>query len=136
MLIYIATFNSLAGWACCNKATISQAATDRNASIGAGVSVRNNNHAKRYGCCYAYVSLRPVNKSLVKLGINTFDEGAIELILRNAQGNLRFCRNLCYGSLVESCRENKMTVTLRHVNNMLLQTHWRSHEQLIQQQVR
>lgn len=73
---------------------------------------------------------------LVKLGVNTFDEGAIELILRNAQGNLRLCRNLCYGSLVEACRENKMTVMLRHVNNVLIQPHWRSHEQLIQQQVR
>jgi MSHA biogenesis protein MshM len=36
---------------------------------------------------------------IVKLSINTFDEGAIEVILRNAQGNLRLCRNLCYGSL-------------------------------------
>lgn len=73
---------------------------------------------------------------IVKLGINTFDEGAIEVILRNAQGNLRLCRNLCYGSLVEACRENTMTVTIRHVNNVLVQPHWRSHEQLIQQQVR
>ncbi|MEJ2045954.1 MAG: hypothetical protein P8X89_22075 [Reinekea sp.] len=73
---------------------------------------------------------------IVKLGINTFDEGAIEVILCNAQGNLRLCRNLCYSSLVEACRENKMAVTIQHVNNVLIQPHWRSHEQLIQQQVR
>ena len=52
--------------------------------------------------------------SPAQLGINTFDEGAIELILCHAQGNLRLCRHLCYGSLVEACRDNKMTVTLRH----------------------
>jgi MSHA biogenesis protein MshM len=60
---------------------------------------------------------------IVKLGINTFDEGAIEVVLR---------RNLSYGSLVEACRETKMTVTIQHVNSVLIQPHWRSHEQLIQ----
>jgi MSHA biogenesis protein MshM len=29
-----------------------------------------------------------------------------------------------------------MTVTIQHVNNILIQPYWRSHEQLIQQQVR
>jgi MSHA biogenesis protein MshM len=72
----------------------------------------------------------------VKLGINTFDSGAIELILRNAQGNLRLCRNLCYGSLIEACRETKKIVTITHVNAVLVQPHWRSHEELIKQQVR
>lgn len=72
----------------------------------------------------------------VKLGINTFDGGAVELILRNAQGNLRLCRNLCYGSLIEACRDGQMSVTLSHVNQVLIQPHWRSHEQLIKQQVR
>ena len=66
----------------------------------------------------------------VKLGINTFDEGAIGVILRHAEGNLRLCCHLCYGSLIEACRENKMTVTIRHVNNVLVQPHWRSHEQV------
>ncbi|WP_144407625.1 hypothetical protein [Gynuella sunshinyii] len=69
-----------------------------------------------------------VTLEIVKLGINTFDEGAIEIILRHAQGNLRLCCNLCYGSLAETCRENKMTVTIRHVNNVLIQPHWSSHE--------
>lgn len=70
----------------------------------------------------------------VRLGANTFDDSAIELIIRSAQGNLRLCRNLCYGSLVEACRENKKTVTITHVNNVLVQPHWRSHEALIKQQ--
>lgn len=71
----------------------------------------------------------------VRLGINTFDSAAIELILRSSQGNLRLCRNLCYGSLIEACRETKKIVTITHVNNVLVQPHWRSHEELIKQQV-
>jgi type II secretory pathway predicted ATPase ExeA len=71
----------------------------------------------------------------VRLGINTFDNAAIELIIRSAQGNLRLCRNLCYGSLIEACRETKKIVTISHVNNVLIQPHWRSHEELIKQQV-
>lgn len=71
----------------------------------------------------------------VRLGINTFDSAAIELIIRSAQGNLRLCRNLCYGSLIEACRETKKIVTISHVNNVLVQPHWRSHEELIKQQV-
>jgi type II secretory pathway predicted ATPase ExeA len=71
----------------------------------------------------------------VKMGINTFDSAAIELIIRSAQGNLRLCRNLCYGSLIEACRETQKIVTITHVNNILVQPHWRSHEELIKQQV-
>jgi len=48
------------------------------------------------------------------MGINTFDPAATELIVRSAQGNLRLCRNLCYGSLIESCRETKKIVTITH----------------------
>lgn len=70
----------------------------------------------------------------VRLGINTFDEGAIEVILRAVQGNLRLCRNLCYASLVQACRDGKKTVTISHVNAVLIQPHWRSHEELITQQ--
>ncbi len=71
----------------------------------------------------------------VRMGINTFDCAAIELIIRSAQGNLRLCRNLCYGSLIEACRETKKIVTITHVNNILVQPHWRSHDELIKQQV-
>jgi MSHA biogenesis protein MshM len=70
----------------------------------------------------------------VKMGINTFNESAIELIIRSAQGNLRLCRNLCYGSLIEACREAKKTVMISHVNGVLVQPHWRSHDELIKQQ--
>ena len=72
---------------------------------------------------------------IVRLGINTFDSAAIELIIRSSQGNLRLCRNLCYGSLIEACRETKKIVTITHVNNVLIQPHWRSHEELIKQQI-
>jgi hypothetical protein len=70
----------------------------------------------------------------VRLGAHSFDSAATELIIRSVQGNLRLCRNLCYGSLVEACRENKKNVTISHVNNVLVQPHWRSHEALIKQQ--
>ena len=71
----------------------------------------------------------------VRMGLNTFDSAATELIVRSAQGNLRLCRNLCYGSLIEACRESKRNVSIQHVNNVLIQPHWRSHEELIKQQV-
>lgn len=54
---------------------------------------------------------------------------------RSAEGNLRLCRNLCYASLIEAARETKKVVTITHVNNILVQPHWRSHEELIKQQV-
>ena len=71
----------------------------------------------------------------VKMGVNTFSESAMELIIRSAQGNLRLCRNLCYGSLIEACRESQKTVSITHVNQVLIQPHWRSHDELIKQQV-
>jgi len=70
-----------------------------------------------------------------KMGINTFDESAMALIIRSAEGNLRLCRNLCLASLIEAARETKKVVTITHVNNVLVQPHWRSHEELIKQQV-
>lgn len=70
-----------------------------------------------------------------KMGINTFDEAAMALIIRSSEGNLRLCRNLCLGSLIEAARETNKVVTITHVNNILVQPHWRSHDQLIKQQV-
>lgn len=70
-----------------------------------------------------------------KMGINTFDEAAMALIIRSSEGNLRVCRNLCYASLIEAARETKKVVTITHVNNVLVQPHWRSHDELIKQQV-
>ena len=71
----------------------------------------------------------------VRLGLNTYDAAAIELIIRSARGNLRLCRNLCYSSLIEDCRDSKRMVSIRHVNNVLIQPHWRSHDELVKQQV-
>ena len=68
------------------------------------------------------------------MGINTFDEAAMALIIRSAEGNLRLARNLCLGSLIEAAKETQKIVTISHVNNVLVQPHWRSHEQLIKQQ--
>jgi len=70
-----------------------------------------------------------------KMGINTFDEGALQLIVRSSEGNLRLCRNLCLASLIEAARETKKIVTTTHVNQVLVQPHWRSHEELVKQQV-
>jgi type II secretory pathway predicted ATPase ExeA len=70
----------------------------------------------------------------VQLGANTFDESAIEIIKRSVQGNLRLCRNLCFGSLIDACCDNKRIVTATHVNNVLVQPHWRSQEELLQMQ--
>ena len=71
----------------------------------------------------------------VKLGVNTFDPAAIELIVRSAEGNLRLCKNLCLSSLMEACRQTKKIVAISHVNSVLVQPHWRSHEALIKMQV-
>ena len=70
----------------------------------------------------------------VGLGHNTIDSAAVELILRSSQGNLRLCLNLCYSSLIEACRDSKRSVSITHVNNVLVQPHWRSHDELIKQQ--
>jgi MSHA biogenesis protein MshM len=69
------------------------------------------------------------------MGANTFTEGALELILRNANGNLRLCKNLCYGSLMEAARKAQKEVTINHVNAILIQPHWRTYKELITQQV-
>lgn len=72
----------------------------------------------------------------VGLGVNTFDEAALQVIARAVQGNLRLCRNLCYASLVETCRDGQRIVTVSHVNAALTQPHWRSHEALLKSQVK
>lgn len=75
----------------------------------------------------------PVNA--VGLGANTFDEAAIQVILRAVQGNLRLCRNLCYASLVAACLDHQRICRVSH-NSPLTQPHWRSHEALLKQQVK
>jgi MSHA biogenesis protein MshM len=41
---------------------------------------------------------------------------------------------LCYGSLIDAASEVQKVVTITHVNSVLVQPHWRSHEELIKQQ--
>jgi hypothetical protein len=72
----------------------------------------------------------------VGLGANTFDESALQVILRAVQGNLRLCRNLCYASLIAACMDHQRICSVSHVNAALLQPHWRSHEALLKQQVK
>lgn len=72
----------------------------------------------------------------VGLGANTFDEAAIQVVLRAVQGNLRLCRNLCYATLIAACLDHQRICTVAHVNAALQQPHWRSHEALLKQQVK
>ena len=72
----------------------------------------------------------------VSLGVNTFDEAALQVVLRAVQGNLRLCRNLCYASLVAACMDRQRICTVSHVNVALQQPHWRSHEALLKQQAK
>lgn len=66
------------------------------------------------------------------LAHSTFEEGAFELILRNADGLLRQGKNLVLASLVQAVIEARKTVTTSIVNSILTQPHWRSYEELIQ----
>ena len=68
-----------------------------------------------------------------ELPANVFDESAIDLIIRTVDGNLRLCRNLCYGSLVETVYLKQKIATIQMVNRVIIQPHWRSHEELITQ---
>jgi type II secretory pathway predicted ATPase ExeA len=61
----------------------------------------------------------------VKLGHNVFNEEAVGLIIRSAEGILRRTRNLCVSSLLEAVRDRKQAVGLDQVNRVLLQPHWR-----------
>jgi len=72
----------------------------------------------------------------VNLSANTFDDNALALIIRHVQGNLRLCRNLCYGALVEACRDGKKIVHTQHVNAVLIQPHWRTYDVLIAMQAK
>lgn len=64
----------------------------------------------------------------VALAHATFDDDALHLIVRSADGVLRRARNLCLGALLEAVRDRTKTVGLKQVNRVLLQPHWRSHD--------
>ncbi len=81
-------------------------------------------------------AVKPAELGMVGLGVNTFDDAALQVVARAVQGNLRLCRSLCYASLVETCRDRQRIVTVSHVNAALVQPHWRSHEALLKQQAK
>jgi MSHA biogenesis protein MshM len=58
------------------------------------------------------------------LGHNTFSPGALELIVRSADGVLRQARNLSVGCLIEAVRSATRTIDIDHVNRVLRQPHW------------
>lgn len=74
-----------------------------------------------------------VLNELDKAGLphSTFEEGAMELILRNSEGLLRQCRNLILSSLVQAVMEGKKQVNTNIVNSILIQPHWKSHDELL-----
>ena len=59
------------------------------------------------------------------LGHNTFSEGALELIIRSADGVLRWAKNLCLSCLLETVRDRKKNIDIDIVNRVLIQPHWR-----------
>ena len=59
------------------------------------------------------------------LGHNTFSEGALELIVRSADGVLRWAKNLCLSCLLETVRDRKKHIDIDIVNRVLIQPHWR-----------
>jgi MSHA biogenesis protein MshM len=64
------------------------------------------------------------------LGHNTFNERAVELIVRSADGVLRKARNLCVGCLIEAVRSANKTIDIDNVNRVLLQPHWQKEADL------
>jgi type II secretory pathway predicted ATPase ExeA len=54
-----------------------------------------------------------------------FDDQALNLIIQSAEGILRTARNLCIATLIEAVRDQTKTVTLKQVNHVLKQPHWR-----------
>ena len=60
------------------------------------------------------------------LGHDALSEDALGLVARSSQGVIRKARNLTLSCLVEAVRDQKRTVTLEHVNRVLVQPHWRN----------
>ncbi|MDD5343833.1 MAG: AAA family ATPase [Smithella sp.] len=64
------------------------------------------------------------------LGHNTITQDALALIARSADGIIRRARNIAISSLLEAIRDQVKTVDIRHVNNVLLQPHWRNNQDI------
>jgi type II secretory pathway predicted ATPase ExeA len=61
----------------------------------------------------------------VALAHSTFSDEALSLIVRSCEGILRAARNLCVGALLEAVRDRTKTASLKQVNRVLMQPHWR-----------
>jgi type II secretory pathway predicted ATPase ExeA len=63
----------------------------------------------------------------IGLAHNTFTAGAMELLVRTADGVLRRCRNLCLSSMLEAVRASSgTTIDIDVINRVLLQPHWQN----------
>ena len=61
----------------------------------------------------------------IGLAHQTFTTGALELIIRTADGVLRRCRNLCLACMLEAVRASSgTTIDIDLVNRVLMQPHW------------
>jgi len=68
-----------------------------------------------------------IQHQLDRIGLahNTLTSGAMELIVRTADGVLRRCRNLCLASMLEAVRSSSgTTIDIDVINRVLLQPHW------------
>ena len=61
----------------------------------------------------------------IGLGHNTFNQAALDLIVRSADGVLRKTRNLCLSCMLEGVRAGEKTIDIDIVNRVLIQPHWR-----------
>lgn len=66
----------------------------------------------------------------VGLGHNTFNEEALELIIRSSEGTLRKARNLCLSCMLEALRSQTKRIGQEIVNKVLVQPHWRIEQDL------
>lgn len=66
----------------------------------------------------------------VALAHSTFSADALALIVRSGEGVLRRTRNLCLGALLECVRDRTRVASLKQVNRVLMQPHWRQEQDL------
>jgi len=60
------------------------------------------------------------------LGHNTFSADALALLVRSSEGLFRRARNLALACLLAAVRDQSKTIELKHVNQVLIQPHWRT----------
>jgi MSHA biogenesis protein MshM len=68
-------------------------------------------------------------RELDRIGLahSTFTTGAIELLVRSADGVLRRCRNLCLSAMLEAVRASAgRSIDIDIINRVLIQPYWRN----------